>query len=242
MSRIDVHRALDAILKSEFLAGMDGRARTAKCPGCVVTLSRDCGSGGEHIGHLLAEALEVPFFDRELIELMGRETDVSTEMLERLDEHVASSRTEWLQAVISGRGTYSSRYRRALINAVLGIATTGGVIIGRGANFILGGRPIGGRPVLRLRVTGSAAMRYARIAGRHGLEAQQARSMTERIDAERAKFVQELFGRDINEPAAYDFTVNTDHFDEQSVVKLVLAARAAYVERSVSAPTNYVLP
>lgn len=66
--------------------------------------------------------------------------------------------------------------------------------------------------------------------------------MTERIDAERAKFVQELFGRDINEPAAYDFTVNTDHFDEQSVVKLVLAARAAYVERSVSAPTNYVLP
>lgn len=42
--------------------------------GKIVTISRQCGSGGHSIGSELAKRLDVPFYDKEIIEMAAKES------------------------------------------------------------------------------------------------------------------------------------------------------------------------
>ena len=40
----------------------------------IITISRELGSGGRTIGHQVAEALGIPFYDKELVEQVALES------------------------------------------------------------------------------------------------------------------------------------------------------------------------
>lgn len=40
----------------------------------IITISREFGSGGRTVGHLVAEKLGVPFYDKELVEHIALES------------------------------------------------------------------------------------------------------------------------------------------------------------------------
>ena len=46
----------------------------------VITISRQYGSGGRFIGRKLAEALGIPFYDKELITMAAEESGMSKEL------------------------------------------------------------------------------------------------------------------------------------------------------------------
>ena len=45
----------------------------------IITISRQYGSGGRIVGKKLAEALEIPFYDNELITMAAEKTGLSVE-------------------------------------------------------------------------------------------------------------------------------------------------------------------
>ena len=51
----------------------------------LVTISREFGSGGRIIGKLLAEKLNVPFYDKEVIEMAASESGFSEELMENAE-------------------------------------------------------------------------------------------------------------------------------------------------------------
>ncbi len=55
----------------------------------VITISREFGSGGRELGMKLAESLELPFYDKELISLSAEESDLAEEEILHYDEHVS---------------------------------------------------------------------------------------------------------------------------------------------------------
>ena len=57
----------------------------------IITIGRQYGSGGRMIGKLLAEALGVPFYNKEIIELAAKKSGMSQEVFEKVDETAASS-------------------------------------------------------------------------------------------------------------------------------------------------------
>ena len=57
----------------------------------VITISRQYGSGGRLIGKKLAEKFDIPFYDKELIELAVEESGFSKEIFEKVDERASSS-------------------------------------------------------------------------------------------------------------------------------------------------------
>ena len=57
----------------------------------IITISRQYGSGGRLIGEKLAEALGIPFYDKELITLAAEQSGFSREIFEKLDERASSS-------------------------------------------------------------------------------------------------------------------------------------------------------
>ena len=45
----------------------------------IVTISREFGSGGRKVGELLALGLNVPFYDKEIIEITAEKSGLSPE-------------------------------------------------------------------------------------------------------------------------------------------------------------------
>lgn len=43
--------------------------------GRIITIGRQCGSGGHSIGQQVAGRLGIPFYDKELIEMTAMESD-----------------------------------------------------------------------------------------------------------------------------------------------------------------------
>ena len=52
----------------------------------VINLGRQLGSGGKEIGEKLAKALNIAFYDKELIQLASDESGLSKEFFEKADE------------------------------------------------------------------------------------------------------------------------------------------------------------
>ena len=54
--------------------------------GTIITIGRQCGSGGHEIGKKLAERLGVTFYDKELLKLAAQESGLAPENFEMYDE------------------------------------------------------------------------------------------------------------------------------------------------------------
>lgn len=52
----------------------------------IITINRMYGSNGRLIGKALAERLDIPFYDKELITLASQENDIPLEELKKVDE------------------------------------------------------------------------------------------------------------------------------------------------------------
>jgi hypothetical protein len=59
---------------------------------CIITLGRQFGSGGHELGRRLATALNIDFYDNELITLAAKEAGLAPEFFAQSDEKIAGAR------------------------------------------------------------------------------------------------------------------------------------------------------
>ncbi|HZJ88787.1 MAG TPA: cytidylate kinase-like family protein [Sphaerochaeta sp.] len=57
----------------------------------VFTIGRQFGSGGRRVGKTLADRLQIPFYDKELIAISARDSGLSEELFSNADEKATSS-------------------------------------------------------------------------------------------------------------------------------------------------------
>ena len=57
----------------------------------IITIGRECGSGGRKIGQMLAERLGVKCYDKELLALVAKESGLCEEVVASQDEKPVSS-------------------------------------------------------------------------------------------------------------------------------------------------------
>lgn len=173
--------------------------------GPYVAISRELGSAGEAVAHLLAEQLHWPVFDREIIEAIAAKTHVREELVAQFDEHVRSALDTYLQNLYTGRLFDASKYLYHLSQVLLGIVQYGqAVILGRGANLILPGA----RGV-RARLVAPREVRVQNLMREHRLVEKQALQMLEAHDREQRDFFQRYFHSQPDEACAYDVIINT---------------------------------
>ena len=175
-------------------------------PRPVITVSRQPGSGGEAIARMLARKLGLDLYDREIIEMIARDAQVSEKMVASLDEKSSSTLDNWIAELFASERTLSTYgYLVNLTRVIFSIAAHGdAVIIGRGANFIL---PPGKRVSLRL--VAPAEYRLNRIAKRFGLSPRRARRQMAESEREQRRFVKRHFRIDVNDPLHHDLLINT---------------------------------
>jgi cytidylate kinase len=113
----------------------------------VITISRQFGSGGREIGKKLAEKLEIPFYDNELIEREAKQSGFSTAAFENAENKATNS---LLYSIAMGMNAYGNqelgfahlslddRIYLAQSEVIRNVAEEGPcVIVGRCADYVL---------------------------------------------------------------------------------------------------------
>lgn len=196
--------------------GIQGKA--AQQP--MVCVSRQYGARGAEMGRLVADQLGFRFYSQELIHDVAQEAHVREQLVESLDERVQDSISAWVSGLIK-RGVFApSDYLRNLSRVVLTLGRHGkGVIVGRGAHFLLDPHA-----TLRVRVIAPLETRVARIAARDDLTESEARAKILRIDGERIAFNRQHYGADISDDSNYDLVVNAGTLGIEGAADLVVRA------------------
>ena len=57
----------------------------------VITIGRESGSGGKHIGELIAQKLNIKFYDKELLAIAAKNSGLCEEIFEFHDEKPTNS-------------------------------------------------------------------------------------------------------------------------------------------------------
>lgn len=215
---------LDRQLRRWELERQSARARPA--PGAahpaqpILTVSRQHGSAGARLAARLAERFDYTLLHRDLIDTICATTGHQRRLLASLDEHTRSEMTAWVTSLLAGQSVDAGDYVRALLETVRAVAELGGVVVvGRGANFIVG--PAGG---FHLRVVAPREQRVRVVAARRGISPRDAEREVDASDRERAAFIRKLYRRDIDDPLGYDLMVDLGALDEETALETVVTA------------------
>jgi hypothetical protein len=185
----------------------------------VVTISRNFGSLGKKVGQLLADTLEVRCCDRYILHEVARRADIDEDLVKVLDEHISHIDDHWWQSLLNRNGFSYEDYYRHLVKTVLSISLKGGVIIGRGANIILGPER-----AFRVRIIGSQTICAQRVAERENISLEEAMQKVRTVDQERAEYIHKLYNSDIDDPLSYDLVLNSDRYDREQLAELIIEA------------------
>lgn len=205
----------------------------------TIAISREAGANGHLVARAIGEKLGWPVYDRELLEVLGRDLGVRSAFLEGLDEKQVGWFQECMEGLSTGQTVSQTSYVTHLVETLMTLAAHGRcIIVGRGAAQVLPRAS-----TLRVRLVAPLDHRVAVMQKRLGIWYQQAVHAVEKIDRERSKFVSDHFHKDANDCRNYDLTLNTAHFAVEDCARLVIDAlqclQAAAAARNVAeaAPT-----
>ena len=111
----------------------------------IITISREFGSGGRTVGKRVAELLDIPYYDKELVKRVAVETGFDEKFIEQQGEY-ASPLNNLLSYAFAGRGMHHSMNGLSAddllwaiqCKVILELADKGPcVIVGRCADYIL---------------------------------------------------------------------------------------------------------
>lgn len=190
-----------------------------------VTIGRQFGSGGREIGHKVAQALDIPYYDKEILAVAARESGLSEEFLKSYDEKPTNSFLYSLvvgqQSVLSGgRGaTVEQLAAKAQRDAVLSVADKGScVIVGRCADYILRDKP----GLCRIFIMADQASRIARIIERDGVSEKEAEEKLRKMDKTRASYYSFHTDRVWGAAESYDLCVSSSLRGVDAAVDTIL--------------------
>ena len=186
----------------------------------VVAVSSTFGAMGPDVARIVAHSLDVPLYDREVLEHIAKTARIHVETVETLDERAQGALDNYLTALFRENNFDQSDYFRLLTRTVAALWSHGPcVFVGRGSPFI-----IDRRWALAVRFDAPLALRVERVAKLEHLSPQEARRRVHRVDAERTAFLKHFFDRDGSDPLGYDLVVNTAELDVERAAAIVLAA------------------
>mgnify|MGYP002856531225 CR=1 FL=1 len=201
----------------------------------VITVSREVGSGGHTLGRLLAEKLNVRFLDKQLIEALQKQFNLTADAIENLKAQKKSWLTDFLDRVspaappqaFSVAPRYLQEFHqvttddifRAEVEILKGFAEMGScVVAGRSGFFVFKDHP----NALHVLVIASDDHRTKRIMAKQGLTEEQARKVIADIDKARENYIQRYAGVSRYDSRNYGLVLKADGHDEEALAGFVL--------------------
>lgn len=195
----------------------------------VITIARQYGSGGRRIGRALAEKLELPYYDKELVALAAKKSGMSEEVFQKADERHTSS---LLYSLVMGNYSYAMPGTAAnlplndqlflLQTQIIQEAARKGpcIIVSRCADYILRDFP----HVFKVYLYADRKLRVQRTIEEYGVDTQKAGDIVAKVDKRRAAYCNFYTGAKWGSPENYDLCLNTGSIGLDNAAQLILRA------------------
>lgn len=197
----------------------------------IITIGREYGSGGRYIGKLVAEKLDIPFYDKELIAIAAREGNLNENIIENLDE-TSSNRffyalptSSFMPSSISTSFDLTMNDRLFLLQskAIKQIANEGSaVIVGRCADYVLRDNP----DVINVYIHAALEQRVENAVKNYNLNPSNAKKIVEKTDETRMKYYNYYAGRKWGYADNYTLCVDSGLGLDTTVDIIVTAAKS----------------
>ena len=193
----------------------------------IITIGRQYGSGGREIGKKIAEKLGIPYFDKELLARVAKESGFCEEMIKNHDERPTNS---FLYNVVMD--TYSFGYNTAFVDmpmrqkvflaqfdTVKKIANEGScVIVGRCADYALSDYP----NCLNLFIYGKEEAKAQRISERQNVTFSQAKDMCIKRDKQRQSYYNYYSNKKWGRADSYDLCIDSGKLGIDGTVDFII--------------------
>ena len=178
----------------------------------IITISREFGSGGRTVGHLVAEKLGIPFYDKELVEHIALESGFAPKYVEENGEHSPGRSflsyafaQQGVPGVMNGLSTADFLWN-IQCGVILQLAEKGPcVIVGRNADYILKDRP----DVFHAFIHADMDFRAERIVRLYGESEKKPEARLQEKDKRRRVNYQHYTGRTWGMAQNYDISLNS---------------------------------
>ena len=203
----------------------------------IITISRELGSGGRTIGHILSEKLNYRYSDKELIHGLQEKFNLTVSGIEKLKGQKKNWFNDFIQLVapapqadmlIEAQSPYMKEFRADLttddiheaeVEIIKAIADSGPcVIAGRSAFFILKDYP----NKVDVFITASLEHRIERVMRKQGLTREQAIEVIERVDNARDNYIHRYTGPSRYDARNYNMAINVDNLSEEEAADFIL--------------------
>lgn len=191
----------------------------------VITIGRQFGSGGREIGVRLAKELNIPFYDKELLQKAAEESGLCEKIFDNFDEKPKSvlysiAMDSYMFAVpgTSAGESLEQQVYLATYNTIRRIADQGPcVIIGRCADYALADHP----NALKLFVSAPLETRLKNVEKREGLTPEKAKALVTRTDKRRSAYYEYYSSQKWGSVDSYDFCLDSSVFGIDGSVELI---------------------
>lgn len=196
----------------------------------IITIDREYGSGGREIGQRVAQAMQIPFYDRELIALAAQKSGLPDTYVEASGERVSLRESAWDWAA-QNYGAYETRLfntgnlseidhlYEAQKQIIQQLAEKGScVIIGRSADYILQDDP----NCLRIFIRSDLSHKRQRIQEEYGIAEEKVNTVMKQKDSERAFHYKRYTSQTWGHPAHYHMVLNSALLGIDRCVRLIL--------------------
>ncbi|MCD8026105.1 MAG: cytidylate kinase-like family protein [Clostridiales bacterium] len=194
----------------------------------IITITRQFGSGGREIGRQLAEKLEIPFYDKELISLAAKKSGVSPEVFENVDETATNSLMYSLSMGLYNYGNGFSSMGDLPVNDRLYIlqhkiikelAEEGPmVIVGRCADYVLQDKP----NLVKVFIYADIDSRVKRAVERQEIDPARAKQAVTKADKSRANYYSFYSGKKWGLPDNYDLCINSTSLTTEQAAQIII--------------------
>ena len=203
----------------------------------VITINRELGSGGRTVGRKLAEKLNVPFYDKALINELKKKFQLETDQIEKLK----SGKSDWWREFINtamymGQGMNEMWYYQRMTGQEALLITSSDmfkmdkeiltqvaaeescVIAGRSGFSVFADHP----NHLSILIQAPMEHRIQRIMGKQNLTHEEAEKIIKKVDDMRESYVKKYTGTSRYDTRNYDLVINMEGKTEEEAVDLIL--------------------
>ena len=196
----------------------------------IITISRQYGSGGHEVGERLAQKLNIPLLDKELIAMAAKQSGLSEAVFERADEKAGNS---LLYSMVMGNYTFGSRITGVnempindklfiLQSDIIKKAAEEGpcIIVGRCGDYILRKN----ENVFRVFIHADKESRIKRIVRKGLCEESKAADFVAKRDKQRANYYNFYSNKRWDDLSNYHLTLDSSRFEIEELVDIIIEA------------------
>lgn len=191
----------------------------------IITISREFGSGGRTIGHKVAEALGIPFYDKELVDQIALESGFAPKFVEEHGEHAPGKSLfsyafapQGVPGVMNGMSTADFLWN-IQCSVILQLADKGPcVIVGRNADYILKDRT----DCLHAFIHADMQYREDRIVRLYGDSEKSPATRLQEKDKRRRANYQHYTGRSWGQAQNYDICLDSSSLGIERCASIII--------------------